>query len=260
MEKYYKILYYLNQHPFENQRSLAKGVEMSLGQVNGLMRQLQEEGYLEKRDGAFRLTAKAEEFLEHMTRQNQTGRLIFEKRREKIHTAVILAAGRNPNFDCPVGLLKLEGVPLIERTLRMLTANGIDDVYLVTGSQKEQYEEYLKGRGVTLVNNPRYKWNGTMESLSMVRDLVKDDFLLLESNLIFEETAITALLEGDDANRLVLTAPSGSKDEAFVELDSRQNLFRISKDIHQLNRIWRCTGKCWSISATIRIRCSIMSM
>ena len=237
MEKYYKILYYLNQHPFENQRILAKGVEMSLGQVNGLMRQLQEEGYLEKRGSAFTLTEKAEDFLEQMTRKNQTGRLIFEKRKEKIHTAVILAAGQNPNFDCPVGLLKVDGIPLIERLLRMLTANGIDDIYLVTGSQKEQFEGYLKGRGVTLVNNPRYKWNGTMESLSMVRDLVKDDFLLLESNLIFEETAVTALLEGDDANRLVLTAPSGSKDEAFVELDSRQNLFRISKDIHQLNRI-----------------------
>ena len=59
MEKYYKILYYLNQHPFENQRILAKGVEMSLGQVNGLMRQLQEEGYLEKRVSAFTLTEKA---------------------------------------------------------------------------------------------------------------------------------------------------------------------------------------------------------
>lgn len=44
MEKYYKILYYLNQNPFENQRALARGVEMSLGQVNGLMRQLTEEG------------------------------------------------------------------------------------------------------------------------------------------------------------------------------------------------------------------------
>ena len=40
MEKYYKILYYLNQNQFENQRTLARGVEMSLGQVNGLMRQL----------------------------------------------------------------------------------------------------------------------------------------------------------------------------------------------------------------------------
>ena len=39
MEKYYKILYYLNQNPFENQRALPGGVEMSLGQVNGLMRQ-----------------------------------------------------------------------------------------------------------------------------------------------------------------------------------------------------------------------------
>ena len=237
MEKYYKILYYLNQHPFENQRSLARGVDMSLGQVNGLMRQLMEEGYLEKRGGSFSLTARAEEFLERTTREKQTGRLIFEKRKERIHTAVILAAGRNPAFDCPVGLLEVGDIPLIERLLRMLTVNGIDDVYLVTGSQREQYEEYLKGRGVTLVHNPRYKWNGTMESLSMVRDLVKDDFLLLESNLIFEETAINALLEGDDANRLVLTAPSGSRDEAFVELDKSQNLFRISKDIHQLNRI-----------------------
>ena len=237
MEKYYKILYYLNQNPFENQRALARGVEMSLGQVNGLMRQLTEKGYLENQGGNIQLTERAESFLEQMTRQNQTGRLIFEKRKKKIDTTVILAAGRNPNFDCPTGLLEVGGIPLIERLLKMLTVRGIDKIYVVTGSQKEQYEEYFRGRGVTLVNNPRYKWNGTMESLSMVRDLVQDDFLLLESNLIFEETAITALLEGEEANRLVLTAPSGSKDEAYVELDSRQNLFRISKDIHQLNRI-----------------------
>ena len=92
MEKYYKILYYLNQNPFENQRALARGVEMSLGQVNGLMRQLTEEGYLEKQGGNIQLTEKAESFLEQMTRQNQTGRLIFEKRKKKIDTAVILAA------------------------------------------------------------------------------------------------------------------------------------------------------------------------
>ncbi len=92
MEKYYKILYYLNQNPFENQRALARGVEMSLGQVNGLMRQLTEEGYLEKQGGNIQLTEKAESFLEYMTRQNQTGRLIFEKRKKKIDTAVILAA------------------------------------------------------------------------------------------------------------------------------------------------------------------------
>lgn len=237
MEKYYRILYYLNQHAFQNQRILARETQMSLGQVNTLIRRLTEEGYLEKKQGSFELTDKADKFLEQKTRENQRGQLIFEKRKEKLRTAVILAAGKNDEFDCPTGLLEIGGIPLIERLMRMLTAQGIDDVYIVTGYHKEMYERYFEGRAVTLINNPRYKWNGTMESLSMVKDLVKDDFLLLESNLIFEETAVQTLTESDQANQLILTAPSGSKDEAFVELDGQQNLFRISKDIHQLNRI-----------------------
>lgn len=237
MEKYYKILYYLNQHPFENQRILARETKMSLGQVNTLIRRMTEEGYLEKKEGSFFLTGKAGEYLEQRMRENQKDQLIFEKRRERIRTAVILAAGKNEKFSCPTGLLKVGGIPLIERLMRMLTSQGIDDIYIVTGYQKDMYESYFEGRAVTLVNNPRYKWNGTMESLSMVKDLVTDDFLLLESNLIFEETAVQTLIESDEANQLILTAPSGSQDEAFVELDGQQNLFRISKDIHQLNRI-----------------------
>lgn len=237
MEKYYKILYYLNQHPFENQRILARETKMSLGQVNTLIRRMTEEGYLEKKEGSFFLTGKAGEYLEQRMRENQKDQLIFEKRRERIRTAVILAAGKNEKFSCPTGLLKVGGIPLIERLMRMLTSQGIDDIYIVTGYQKDMYESYFEGRAVTLVNNPRYKWNGTMESLSMVKDLVTDDFLLLESNLIFEETAVQTLIESDEANQLILTAPSGSRDEAFVELDGQQNLFRISKDIHQLNRI-----------------------
>lgn len=237
VEKYYKILYYLNQHPFENQRILARETKMSLGQVNTLIRRMTEEGYLEKKEGSFFLTGKAGEYLEQRMRENQKDQLIFEKRRERIRTAVILAAGKNEKFSCPTGLLKVGGIPLIERLMRMLTSQGIDDIYIVTGYQKDMYESYFEGRAVTLVNNPRYKWNGTMESLSMVKDLVTDDFLLLESNLIFEETAIQTLIESDEANQLILTAPSGSQDEAFVELDGQQNLFRISKDIHQLNRI-----------------------
>lgn len=237
VEKYYKILYYLNQHPFENQRILARETKMSLGQVNTLIRRMTEEGYLEKKEGSFFLTGKAGEYLEQRMRENQKDQLIFEKRRERIRTAVILAAGKNEKFSCPTGLLKVGGIPLIERLMRMLTSQGIDDIYIVTGYQKDMYESYFEGRAVTLVNNPRYKWNGTMESLSMVKDLVTDDFLLLESNLIFEETAVQTLIESDEANQLILTAPSGSQDEAFVELDGQQNLFRISKDIHQLNRI-----------------------
>lgn len=237
MDKYYKILYYLNQHPFENQRILARETRMSLGQVNTLVRRMTEEGYLEKKEGSIFLTDRAGVYLEQKMRENQKVQLIFEKRREKLHTAVILAAGKNEFFDCPTGLLKVGEIPLVERLMRMLTAQGIDDIYIVTGYRKEMYEQYFEGRAVTLVNNPRYKWNGTMESLSMVKDLVTDDFLLLESNLIFEETAVQTLMESDEANQLILTAPSGSRDEAFVELDGQQNLFRISKDIHQLNRI-----------------------
>ena len=49
---------------------------------------------------------------------------------------------------------------------------------------EEQYRSYFEKRNVTLISNPRYKWTGTMESLSLAAEFVEEDFLLVESNQV----------------------------------------------------------------------------
>lgn len=59
----------------------------------------------------------------------------------------------------------------------------------------------------------------------------------MESDYVFEKAVVTALLENEAPNCLFVNAPRGSGDEAFVELDEHNDLYRISKDIHELNHI-----------------------
>ena len=88
-----------------------------------------------------------------------------------------------------------------------------------------------------LMENPRYKWSGTMYGLSLLAGQLKDGFLLLKSDLVFEQKAISALLEERSPFSALLAAPSDHGDETFVELDGEGDIFRISKDLHQMNRL-----------------------
>lgn len=155
---------------------------------------------------------------------------------ETITTAVILGAGERKWFDKPMGFLELEDTTIIERLITLLNANGIEKIIVITGYKKEYYEALAKKKNLILIYNDKYKWTGTMSSLSLAKEYVHEDFLLIESDMVFEERAITDVLEDKSRNCLCLTSESGSGDEAFAELRNG-NVFRISKDIHQLNKI-----------------------
>ncbi|NSB70429.1 thiamine kinase-like enzyme [Clostridium beijerinckii] len=75
-----------------------------------------------------------------------------------------------------------------------------------------------------------------MHSLSLAKDYIDDDFLLIENDLIFEKRAIKELAESLNRDCILFTNESGSGDEAFVEIRDN-HLFKMSKDIHQFNRI-----------------------
>ncbi|MGI6094888.1 MAG: phosphotransferase [Lachnospiraceae bacterium] len=244
MDKYYRILYCINKDGFQNQRQLAAKVQMSVGSVNSALKTLEKKEYLVKDNmgNGYFLTQQGQDYLEEILESKREEKLSLEGKERaedaKVHTAVILAAGSHPSFEQPIGLLPVNGVAVIEWLIRMLSQNGIETIYVVIGYKKELYQEYFKGRSnIVLVENNRYKWTGTMASLSVAAAYIKEDFLLLDGNQILEEVAITRLLESKSRNCVLLTNLSGSGDEALVELDEQGFLFRITKDIRQLNRI-----------------------
>lgn len=241
MDKYSKILYYMNKYGFSSQRELAGGTELSLGLVNNLLKELLEKGLVSVSDKGrkkeYALTKEGKYYLERTMLQFRNQKLSLSKGNAGVHQAVILAAGQNKNFDVPVGLLKIDGMALIEHMIRCLDQYGVTDICVVVGSQKEQYESYFQNRKVTLVENERFKWTGTMASLACAKEFIQGDFLLIDGNQIFEEAAIRTVLDFDHGSCVLLTSPSGSSDEAYVELDRDGSLFRISKDIRQMNHV-----------------------
>lgn len=158
------------------------------------------------------------------------------KTMRQVRQAVILGAGERKCFDRPVGFLEIEDTTTVERLITLLNANGIEDIIIITGYKKEYYERLAAKKSLKLVFNEKYKWTGTMQSLALAKGYVDDDFLLIESDMMFEERAISYLLENENRNCMLVTSESGSGDEAFVEIRNN-HIFRISKDIHQLNKI-----------------------
>lgn len=236
-DKFEKILSWINRNPWENQRILAANTGLSLGTVNQALKMLEKEEYLEKRGSGYELTGAGENYLASIHHDRQMKKLVLSGSARKIRSAVILAAGDNPAFSQPEGLLSLADTTVMERILKILYKNGIEHICMVVGAKEEQYRAVYEGRPITLITNPRYKWSGTMYSLARAQDFIKEDFLLVESNQIFEETAVEAVLSAQSDNCILMTVPSGSQDEAYVELGADHTVFRISKDIRQMNRI-----------------------
>ena len=74
----------------------------------------------------------------------------------------------------PIALLKIDETSLIERAIQLLLANQIEKIVVVVGYAKEKLAAVLsKYKEVVMVENPRYKWTGTMASLACAKDEVK---------------------------------------------------------------------------------------
>ncbi len=70
--------------------------------------------------------------------------------------AVLLAAGEGSRLGgVPKCLLRLQGVPLINRHLIALSGGGVDDVVVVTGYHHTEIEPAVETFPVTVVRNPQ---------------------------------------------------------------------------------------------------------
>ena len=159
-----------------------------------------------------------------------------------VRTAVILAAGMGVRLKelgerLPKGFLRLGERPIVEESLDRLKAAGIERALIVTGHQRDFYEDLRLARGgfVTTVHNPRFAESGSMYSLWHARELVREDFLLLESDLVYEQRALSELLAHPAPDVLLVSGPTGAGDEVWVEVEDG-HLHDMSKDRSRLSR------------------------
>lgn len=125
---------------------------------------------------------------------------------------------RSLHPELPKGLLEIGGRPLIAHSLGNLGAHGIHDVTLVTGYRADAYAAYLANHfpQVRLVHNADFARTGSMHSLFLAQGRVAGDILLLESDLLYEPRAVSALLAAGPGNHVLVSGPTGQGDEVYA--------------------------------------------
>jgi len=156
--------------------------------------------------------------------------------------AVILAAGmgtrlRPIGHQGPKGALVLHERTIVEDSVQRLLKAGIENITIVTGYQPEFYNALAESMSfsVNSVHNPEYEDSGSMYSLFLARERIEGDFLLLESDLIYEQRALSTLLEHPSNNLLLLSGKTGAGDEVYVTTNRKGRLLSMSKQQDRLN-------------------------
>ena len=112
--------------------------------------------------------------------------------------AVIIAAGRATRLlpltaDKPQCLLEVGRETVLEHQIKILEGCGIKDIYVITGHCAGQVEEKYKGRA-KFIFNPFYRHSGIAMSLWFAKERVKDDFVFLYSDILFDKNILKNLL------------------------------------------------------------------
>jgi len=127
--------------------------------------------------------------------------------------AIILAAGmgkrlKNLTKDNTKCMVKVNGITLIERMLKPLDTRKLSKIVIVTGYKGKELKKFISTleikTKIVYVKNNVYDTTNNIYSLALAKKyLEKEDTLLFESDLIFEDSVIDELLN-DEYDTLAL--------------------------------------------------------
>jgi L-glutamine-phosphate cytidylyltransferase len=124
--------------------------------------------------------------------------------RAQVRTALLLAAGLGsrlaPLTDAlPKCLVPVSGVPILERLVRALDGHGFERLVIVTGYKAETIRDYLGesfgGIAIEYLLSPLFATTNNIYSLWLTRQLIDEAFLLVESDVVFDEPLLAPLLQ-----------------------------------------------------------------
>ncbi len=152
--------------------------------------------------------------------------------------ALILAAGLGTRLapitdNCPKSLVPVNGKPILIKQIENLYENGITDITIVSGYKAEILESRVKELypEINIINSVDYATTNNMYSAYMAKDALADsEFLMMNADVFYDASVITALLKCDAPNAIV-TDIGYYLEESMKVVEENGRLVRISKAI-----------------------------
>lgn len=125
---------------------------------------------------------------------------------EGVTTALLLAAGLgnrlNPlTQNMPKCLTMVNGVPILEQLVSCLDQHNFKRLVVVTGHFESCIRDFLGtqvgGLTIDYVHSPLYATTNNIYSLWMAREIIREPFLLIESDLVFDMSLLDDMLYPD---------------------------------------------------------------
>lgn len=157
-------------------------------------------------------------------------RHLADVRDERPRTALLLAAGMGSRLapltdstaKCLVGL---SGVSILERLIRTLSSYGFTRLVVVVGHESESIQDYLGDHSgdiqISYITSSRYRTTNNIYSLWLARKVIDEPFLLIESDLVFNETLLEGMLKAD---RIAVSRQLPWMNGTTVTLDGRTGI------------------------------------
>ena len=160
-----------------SQREIAERTGMSLGSVSRTLEMLRNEGLT---DGV-KVTEKGLEILEPY----------------RVKRAVFIAAGFGSRLvpitlNTPKPLVRVNGTRMIDTLLDAVVAAGIEEIYLVRGYLKEQFDQLLyKYPMIKFIDNPIYNEANNISSTLYARNLLQNAYVFEADLVLYNPELIT---------------------------------------------------------------------
>ncbi len=148
--------------------------------------------------------------------------------------AIILAAGMGKRLkeltkDNTKCMVEVNGVPLIDRMLHQLEKKHLSRIVIVVGYESKKLIDHIGEMGINTpvlyVENPIYYKTNNIYSLALAKEyLCKEDTLLFESDLIFEDKVIDILLDDPRETLALVDKYESWMDGTCVKLDKDDNI------------------------------------
>jgi choline kinase len=149
---------------------------------------------------------------------------------ERVSTALLLAAGTGSRLyplteNAPKCLTLVNGVSILERLVDSLQLHGFKRLIVVTGFMASHIRNFLQDQvgdiKIEYVFSPLYETTNNIFSLWMARKFVDEPFLLVESDLVFDESLLEDMLYPD---RIAVARMQPWMNGTCVTIDDQQRV------------------------------------
>ena len=179
-KKEFSVLTLIESNPKQEftQREISQECGISLGTVNSTIQSLNEKGYINENN---LITKNGYEVLEPY----------------RVKRAIFIAAGFGSRLvpltiNSPKPLIRVNGVRMIDTLLDAVIETGIEEIYIVRGYLKEQFDQLLyKYPQIKFIDNLDYNEANNISSAMAARHLMQNAYVLEADLVLYNPKLIT---------------------------------------------------------------------